>query len=212
MYRTLDKTISSLEVELATARAARSDGRDGSPAVAKSVAEQSKIRPRMFFVMGIMTAFSSRKRRDSIRGTWLPKGSQQEQTTSSFSIADVTKVLERFFLCSFFCRGWIEKIRDREGNHYAICHRSQVQFDIVFGFKHWLNIIVSYLILSVIPNSSSPGGVLDHTVEAEEEQHKDFFRLVNTLVHMLIFLCSFLFADEKLNLAEPHRRLSWIII
>lgn len=75
MYRSLDKTISSLEVELATARAARSDGGDGSPAVAKSVAEQSKERPRMFFVMGIMTAFSSRKRRDSIRGTWLPKGS-----------------------------------------------------------------------------------------------------------------------------------------
>jgi hypothetical protein len=31
--------------------------------------------------------------------------------------------------------------------------------------------------LSIIPNSSSPGGVLDHTIEAEEEQHKDFFRL-----------------------------------
>lgn len=76
LHRKLDKTISSLEVELATARAARSDGRDGSPAVATSVADhQSKERPpRMFFVMGIMTAFSSRKRRDSIRGTWLPKG------------------------------------------------------------------------------------------------------------------------------------------
>lgn len=83
MYRTLDKTISSLEVELATARAARSDGRDGSPAVAKSVV--SDQRPRMFFVMGIMTAFSSRKRRDSIRGTWLPKGFQQEQSQSLLS-------------------------------------------------------------------------------------------------------------------------------
>lgn len=90
MYRTLDKTISSLEVELATARAAARS--DGSPAVSKAVADQSKERPRMFFVMGIMTAFSSRKRRDSIRGTWLPKGSTRTKNTSSFSIADVTNI------------------------------------------------------------------------------------------------------------------------
>ncbi|VVB11851.1 unnamed protein product [Arabis nemorensis] len=119
VIKTLDKTISSLEVELATARAARSEGGDGSPSVAKSVADRSKERPKMFFVMGIMTAFSSRKRRDSIRGTWLPKG-------------DGLKRLE------------IEK-------------------GIIMRF--------------VIGHSSSPGGVLDHTIEAEEEQHKDFFRL-----------------------------------
>ncbi|KAG7593729.1 Glycosyl transferase family 31 [Arabidopsis thaliana x Arabidopsis arenosa] len=119
VIKTLDKTISSLEVELASARAARSDGRDGSPAVAKSVAVQSKIRPRMFFVMGIMTAFSSRKRRDSIRGTWLPKGDE------------------------------LKRLETEKG--------------IIMRF--------------VIGHSSSPGGVLDLTIEAEEEQHKDFFRL-----------------------------------
>ncbi|KAJ0232844.1 Beta-1,6-galactosyltransferase GALT31A [Hirschfeldia incana] len=113
---TLDKTISSLEVELATARAARSDG---SPAAATSVAGQSMERPRMFFVMGIMTAFSSRKRRDSIRGTWLPKGDE------------------------------LKRLETEKG--------------IIMRF--------------VIGHSSSPGGVLDQTIEAEEEQHKDFFRL-----------------------------------
>ncbi|KAF8060373.1 hypothetical protein N665_1219s0003 [Sinapis alba] len=121
VIKTLDKTISSLEVELATARAARSEGRDGSPAVATSVSDQqSKERPpRMFFVMGIMTAFSSRKRRDSIRGTWLPKGDE------------------------------LKRLETEKG--------------IIMRF--------------VIGHSSSPGGVLDHTIEAEEEQHKDFFRL-----------------------------------
>ncbi|KAL0796156.1 hypothetical protein Bca101_067533 [Brassica carinata] len=121
VIKTLDKTISSLEVELATARAARSDGRDGSPAVATSVSDhQSKERPpRMFFVMGIMTAFSSRKRRDSIRGTWLPKGDE------------------------------LKRLETEKG--------------IIMRF--------------VIGHSSSPGGVLDHTIEAEEEQHKDFFGL-----------------------------------
>ncbi|XP_010461116.1 PREDICTED: beta-1,6-galactosyltransferase GALT31A [Camelina sativa] len=120
VIKTLDKTISSLEVELATARAARSGGGDGSPTVAKSEADKSnKIRPRMFFVVGIMTAFSSRKRRDSIRGTWLPKGEE------------------------------LKRLETEKG--------------IIMRF--------------VIGHSSSPGGVLDHTIEAEEEQHKDFFRL-----------------------------------
>ncbi|CAN8314037.1 unnamed protein product [Cochlearia groenlandica] len=110
IIKTLDKTISSLEAELATARAAR------DPSVAKPVSDQ---RPRMFFVMGIMTAFSSRKRRDSIRGTWLPKGEE------------------------------LKRLETEKG--------------IIMRF--------------VIGHSSSPGGVLDQTIEAEEEQYNDFFRL-----------------------------------
>ncbi|CAN1139115.1 Beta-1,6-galactosyltransferase GALT31A [Linum perenne] len=64
MIMTLDKTISSLEMQLAAARASKASNVDGSPV----------NRPKVFFVMGIMTAFSSRKRRDSIRETWMPKG------------------------------------------------------------------------------------------------------------------------------------------
>ncbi|EFH48581.1 hypothetical protein ARALYDRAFT_910954 [Arabidopsis lyrata subsp. lyrata] len=33
------------------------------------------------------------------------------------------------------------------------------------------------MILSIVPNSSSHGGVLDHTIEAKEQQHNDFFCL-----------------------------------
>ncbi|XP_047340259.1 beta-1,6-galactosyltransferase GALT31A-like [Impatiens glandulifera] len=68
--RTLDKTISSLEMQLAAARAAPKDDVDE---------EGSKLfsnRPKVFLVMGIMTAFSSRKRRDSIRETWMPQGDE----------------------------------------------------------------------------------------------------------------------------------------
>ncbi|XP_010542088.1 PREDICTED: beta-1,6-galactosyltransferase GALT31A [Tarenaya hassleriana] len=117
---TLDKTISSLEVELAAARAAKAgDGGEGSPSVAKSGPDELKEWPRVFFVMGIMTAFSSRKRRDSIRETWLPKGDE------------------------------LKKLETEKG------------------------IIIRF----VIGHSSSPGGVLDRVVEAEEEQYKDFFHL-----------------------------------
>ncbi|KAH8518145.1 hypothetical protein H0E87_000102 [Populus deltoides] len=73
---TLDKTISSLEMQLASARAAKVINEDGSPMVTKSGTEHLKERPKVFFVMGIITAFSSRKRRDSIRETWMPKGEE----------------------------------------------------------------------------------------------------------------------------------------
>ncbi|KAL9345734.1 hypothetical protein Peur_060587 [Populus x canadensis] len=72
----LDKTISSMEVQLASARAAKSDNENVSPMVIKSGNEHLKERPKVFFVMGIITAFSSRRRRDSIRETWMPKGEE----------------------------------------------------------------------------------------------------------------------------------------
>lgn len=71
---TLDKTISSLEMQLAAARAAKGDSEEASPVVTKLGTENLKARRKVFFVMGIITAFSSRKRRDSIRETWMPKG------------------------------------------------------------------------------------------------------------------------------------------
>ncbi|XP_022738661.1 beta-1,6-galactosyltransferase GALT31A-like [Durio zibethinus] len=73
---TLDKTISSLEMQLAAARAAKADSEEGSPMVTKSGIESLKERQKVFFVMGIITAFSSRKRRNSIRETWMPQGEE----------------------------------------------------------------------------------------------------------------------------------------
>ncbi|XP_008245979.1 PREDICTED: beta-1,6-galactosyltransferase GALT31A-like, partial [Prunus mume] len=72
----LDKTISSLEVQLAAARASKADNGEGSPVVTKTGREPLKERQKVFFVMGIMTAFSSRKRRESIRETWMPQGDE----------------------------------------------------------------------------------------------------------------------------------------
>lgn len=73
---TLDKTISSLEMQLAAARAAKADSQEGLQVNTESGPEQLKDRRKFFFVMGIITAFSSRKRRDSIRDTWMPKGEE----------------------------------------------------------------------------------------------------------------------------------------
>lgn len=37
-------------------------------------ANMNSTRPKVFMVIGINTAFSSRKRRDSVRDTWMPQG------------------------------------------------------------------------------------------------------------------------------------------
>ncbi|PKU86840.1 Beta-1,3-galactosyltransferase 7 [Dendrobium catenatum] len=69
--RSLDKAISSLEMELAATRSSHElMGLDGSPTIAGSHRQRKKA----FVVIGINTAFSSRKRRDSVRETWMPQG------------------------------------------------------------------------------------------------------------------------------------------
>ncbi|KAJ1263029.1 hypothetical protein BS78_09G153100 [Paspalum vaginatum] len=64
--QSLDKSVSSLEMELAVERAKQNGG--------LGVAAPSRGLPKAFVVVGINTAFSSKKRRDSLRDTWVPRG------------------------------------------------------------------------------------------------------------------------------------------
>lgn len=77
--QTLDKTISNLEMELAAARAAHKSLLSGSPILENPVTEKPTTRPKVFMVIGINTAFSSRKRRDSVRETWMPRGEKRKR-------------------------------------------------------------------------------------------------------------------------------------
>lgn len=70
----LDKTISNLEMELAAARAAQDSLLSGSPISDDFRITESNVRRKYVMVVGINTAFSSRKRRDSVRATWMPQG------------------------------------------------------------------------------------------------------------------------------------------
>ena len=67
--RSLESTMSTLEMELAVARTVQSNGQHYS--LEKLANHTLK---KAFVVIGINTAFSSRKRRDSLRQTWMPKG------------------------------------------------------------------------------------------------------------------------------------------
>ncbi|KAL0323372.1 UNVERIFIED_CONTAM: Beta-1,3-galactosyltransferase 7 [Sesamum angustifolium] len=73
--QSLDKSISMLQMELSASRNAQERQKtDGSSAT--SEAERVPPRKKAFMVIGINTAFSSRKRRDSVRETWMPQGEQ----------------------------------------------------------------------------------------------------------------------------------------
>ncbi|KAI4337754.1 hypothetical protein L6164_016131 [Bauhinia variegata] len=83
VYRTheaiqsLDKQISMLQMELAAARSYREMGiSDGSANNTSELSSESPPKKKAFIVIGINTAFSSRKRRDSVRETWMPQGEQ----------------------------------------------------------------------------------------------------------------------------------------
>ncbi|KAJ9164334.1 hypothetical protein P3X46_023925 [Hevea brasiliensis] len=71
--KTLENTVSALEMELTAARTSQSSS------------QLSLERPtnhslqKAFVVIGINTAFSSRKRRDSVRETWMPKGTKLKE-------------------------------------------------------------------------------------------------------------------------------------
>lgn len=52
---------------------------DASPFVDNPKSEALEGRKKAFVVIGINTAFSSRKRRDSVRETWMPKGDKLKQ-------------------------------------------------------------------------------------------------------------------------------------
>ncbi|KAM3240318.1 hypothetical protein ACQJBY_053789 [Aegilops geniculata] len=77
--QTLDKTIATLETELSAARTLQESLLNGSPVSEDFKVSESIGRRKYRMVIGINTAFSSRKRRDSIRYTWMPRGEKRKQ-------------------------------------------------------------------------------------------------------------------------------------
>lgn len=61
-------------MRLAAARAAQAMSQGMSPGDSDSEGDQGTAWRRMSFVMGVFTTLANRKRRDSIRQTWMPQG------------------------------------------------------------------------------------------------------------------------------------------
>ncbi|XP_044475233.1 beta-1,3-galactosyltransferase 7-like [Mangifera indica] len=75
--QSLDKAIAMLQMEL---RASRNSGEKASVGgFASNLTNLNPTKPKVLMVIGINTAFSSRKRRDSVRETWMPQGEKLVQ-------------------------------------------------------------------------------------------------------------------------------------
>lgn len=90
--QTLDKTISNLEMELAAARATQESLLNGSPVSTDVITAASSRKRKYLMVIGINTAFSSRKRRDSVRATWMPQGEKRKK------LEDEKGIIARFVI------------------------------------------------------------------------------------------------------------------
>ncbi|XP_062088394.1 probable beta-1,3-galactosyltransferase 2 isoform X2 [Humulus lupulus] len=79
VIRMINKTVSDLEMKLAAARAARETVHNDYSVSENSKTLESTSKRKYLMVIGINTAFSSRKRRDSVRMTWMPQGEKRKK-------------------------------------------------------------------------------------------------------------------------------------
>ncbi|XP_012456840.1 probable beta-1,3-galactosyltransferase 2 isoform X3 [Gossypium raimondii] len=75
----MDKAISDLEIKLMAARAERETVMKDTIISEDLKNVELTSRRKYLMVIGINTAFSSRKRRDSVRATWMPQGGKLKQ-------------------------------------------------------------------------------------------------------------------------------------
>ncbi|KAJ8541671.1 hypothetical protein K7X08_002487 [Anisodus acutangulus] len=71
--QSLDKSIAMLQMELAATRS-KQETKAADQSSNSTRSHNGPPRKKVFVVIGINTAFSSRKRRDSVRETWMPQG------------------------------------------------------------------------------------------------------------------------------------------
>ncbi|GMI77509.1 hypothetical protein like AT1G05170 [Hibiscus trionum] len=75
----VDKAISNLEMKLTAARAERETVLN-DPVISEDLKNgESTSKRKYLMVIGINTAFSSRKRRDSVRATWMPQAEMRKK-------------------------------------------------------------------------------------------------------------------------------------
>ncbi|KAK3027931.1 hypothetical protein RJ639_039398 [Escallonia herrerae] len=152
IVQSLDKTISNLEMELAAARAVQDSLLGGSPITEDLGITESTKKRKYVMVVGINTAFSSRKRRDSVRATWMPQGDKRKK------LEEEKGIIVRFV------------IGHRKGS------KEETEKTTTTFKKH--DILISYFFPELSPViSATSGGILDRAIEAEDKKHGDFLRL-----------------------------------
>ncbi|MED6175395.1 putative beta-1,3-galactosyltransferase 8 [Stylosanthes scabra] len=164
--KSLDKAVSTLEMELTAARTSQSSSGQQLTRQHGGSSSSSNLQ-KAFVVIGINTAFSSKKRRDSIRETWLPKGSDLKQLEKEKGI------VVRFMIGhSTTAGGILDKAIDAEHAQ----HKDFLRLDHVEGY-HELSTKTRLFFSTVVSLWDA-----DFYVKVDDDIHLNLGMLVSTLV------------------------------
>ncbi|KAL1543900.1 Beta-1,3-galactosyltransferase 7 [Salvia divinorum] len=151
----LDKSISMLQMELSASR--RGDGRGAS-----------KERKKAFVVIGINTAFSSRRRRDSVRETWMPQGEQHRKLEQEKGI------VVRFMIGhSATSNSILDRALDSEESQ----HKDFLRLDHVEGYHELSEKTKTFFATAVAKWDA------DFYVKVDDDVHVNLGTLAATLAH-----------------------------
>ncbi|KAK7263826.1 hypothetical protein RJT34_31423 [Clitoria ternatea] len=159
--KSLDKAVSTLEMELTATRSSQTSGQQQLRQQASNHSAQ-----KAFVVIGINTAFSSKKRRDSIRETWLPKGNKLKELEKEKGI-----VIRFMIGHSATGGGILDKAIDAEEAE----HKDFLRLDHVEGY-HELSTKTRLYFSTVISMWDA-----DFYVKVDDDVHVNLGMLVSTL-------------------------------
>ncbi|KAM7259067.1 hypothetical protein ACFE04_014808 [Oxalis oulophora] len=157
--KTLDKTISKLEMELASAQQHYSLGKSSNN-------NKNQSLEKAFVVIGINTAFSSKRRRDSLRETWMPKGNKLKKLEKEKGI-----VIRFVIGHSAAANGVLDKSIDEEEAKY----KDFLRLDHVEGY-HELSTKTRLYFSTVISMWDA-----EFYVKVDDDIHVNLGSLVNAL-------------------------------
>ncbi|GMN49890.1 hypothetical protein TIFTF001_019045 [Ficus carica] len=133
----LNKTVSDLEMKLAAAKAVRESVHNSDPVSGNSKSVESTSKRKYFMVIGISTAFSSRKRRDSVRMTWMPQGEKKKKLEEEKGIVirfvighGILSLISLAFIASLTSGGILDKAVKEE----ELTHKDFLRLDHVEGY------------------------------------------------------------------------------
>lgn len=186
-------------MELAAAKAAQESIQSGSPSSDDLKNTQASGKRRYLMVVGINTAFSSRKRRDSVRATWMPQGRVDHDIVIFLKRTIFVQSFLVYIMCWWeYLKPWKtgekrKKLEEEKGIiiRFVIGHRYEILLlSVIFATRSadFLVIICqkiidllakrSWMSFLFLMNSATSGGILDRAIEAEDKKHGDFLRLV----------------------------------
>ncbi|XP_041016339.1 beta-1,3-galactosyltransferase 7-like [Juglans microcarpa x Juglans regia] len=163
--QSLNKQISQLNMELSATRSSREMGiSDGSTVTSLLPNERKKA----FVVIGINTAFSSRKRRDSVRETWMPQGDKLVQLEREKGI-----VIRFMIGHSATSNSILDRAIDSEEDQ----HQDFLRLEHIEGY-HELSAKTKIFFATAVAKWDS-----DFYVKVDDDVHVNLGMLATTLAH-----------------------------